>query len=133
MWDSIKWQILNAKEIEVCPEHRSLAWKELIINLANSTPLSYTFRTMFGKADFENFDYNTPIVYNVETKTLIIYNERLKAVLNRPFQSNDRTININIAQVLLVFICIALLNVMIIIFYQRSNMFNNALPNSQQQ
>lgn len=116
MWDSVKWQILNADEIEVSPEHRSLAWRELIINVANNTPLDNTFRTMFQKADFENFDYNTPIVYNVKTKTLIMYNERIRAALNRPTRFNDRTINVNTSHILLVFICVLLLSVIGVFF-----------------
>ncbi|AGA16219.1 hypothetical protein [Thysanoplusia orichalcea nucleopolyhedrovirus] len=112
MWESIRWQILNGDEIEVSPEHRSLAWRELIINVANNTPLDNTFRTMFQKADFKNFDYNTPIVYNLKTKTLTMYNERIRAALNRPVRANDQTINVNIVHVVLLFICIILLIVL---------------------
>nr|WRK23728.1 odv-nc42 [Bombyx mori nucleopolyhedrovirus] len=116
MWESIRWQILNGDEIEVSPEHRSLAWRELIVNVANNTPLDNTFRTMFQKADFENFDYNTPIVYNLKTKTLTMYNERIRAALNRPARFNDQTINVNIAYVFLLFICIVLLNVLVVFY-----------------
>nr|AFS51963.1 DekiORF85 [Dendrolimus kikuchii nucleopolyhedrovirus] len=112
MWELINWQILNSDEIEVVPEHRSLAWRELIINVAAGTPLDNTFRTMFQKADLENFDYNTPIVYNIRDKSLTVYNERLRAALNRPTaRHNDRTININIAHILIAFICIVVLGV----------------------
>ncbi|ABE68454.1 unknown [Plutella xylostella multiple nucleopolyhedrovirus] len=116
MWESIRWQILNGDEIEVSPEHRSLAWRELIINVASNTPLDNTFRTMFQKADFENFDYNTPIVYNLKTKTLTMYNERIRAALNRPVRFNDQTVNVNIAYVFLFFICIVLLSVLVVFF-----------------
>lgn len=69
---------------------------------------------MFQKADFENFDYNTPIVYNLKTKTLTMYNERIRAALNRPARFNDQTTNVNIAYVFLFFICIVLLNVLVV-------------------
>ena len=109
MWDTIRWQILNANEIEVSPDHRSLAWRELILNVANNTPLDHTFRTMLKRVDLENFDYNTPIVYNLKDKTLKVYNERLRVALNRPVSFNNQTINVKIAHILLVFICVVLL------------------------
>ncbi|UZE89757.1 PIF-6 [Parapoynx stagnalis nucleopolyhedrovirus] len=116
MWETIRWQILDADEIEVVPEHRSLAWRELIINIANNTPLNNTFRTMFKKADFENFDYQTPIVYNIKNNSLIIYNERLRAALNRPKRFSERTINVNFSHVLLAFICMVLLCVLVVFY-----------------
>jgi hypothetical protein len=116
MWETIRWQISNGDEIEVAPEHRSLAWRELIINVANNTPLNGTFRTMFQRADFENFDYHTPIVYNVKNKTLIVYNERIRAALNRPRRFNEQTINVNFLHVLFAFICIALLSVLVVFY-----------------
>ncbi|ANF29720.1 pif6 [Catopsilia pomona nucleopolyhedrovirus] len=116
MWELIRWQILNADEIEVSPEHRSLAWRELIINVANGTPVDNTFRTMFKKADFENFDFNTPIVYNIKNKTLTMYNKRINNSLNRPARFNDQTINVNVAHVFFVFICIVIL-IVLLAFY----------------
>ncbi|AAK85625.1 hypothetical protein [Epiphyas postvittana nucleopolyhedrovirus] len=113
MWETVRWQLLNCDEIEIAPEYRALAWRELIANVAYNTPLNYTFRTMFQKADFENFDYNTPIVYNVKNKTLIVLNERLKAALNRPVQRNNRTVNVNTAHVFLIFILVVLLTVLV--------------------
>ncbi|USC25916.1 pif-6 [Palpita vitrealis nucleopolyhedrovirus] len=123
MWESVRWQILNGDEIEVVPEHRVLAWTELIINVANNTPLNATFRTMFQKADFENFDYNTPLVYNLKNKTLTIYNERLKSALNRPVRLNNQTINVNIAHVFLLFICIVLLTVLVVFAQPNSSTY----------
>lgn len=124
MWETIRWQILNEEEIEVSPEHRSLAWRELIINIANNTPLNNTFRTMFKKADFENFDYNTPIVYNIKNKTLIVYNERVRAALNRPRRFNEQTINVNFSHILLAFICLVLLSVLVV-FYKPNTVIDN--------
>nr|QNN89322.1 hypothetical protein [Spilarctia obliqua nucleopolyhedrovirus] len=118
MWDTIRWQILGSDKIEVAPEHRALAWRELIANVAYATPLNYTFRTMFQRADFENFDYNTPIVYNVKTKELLMLNERIRAALNRPVHYNDRTINVNTAHVLLLFILVVLLTVLVVFLPQ---------------
>nr|UIX56210.1 HycuOrf-82 hypothetical protein [Hyphantria cunea nucleopolyhedrovirus]UIX56355.1 HycuOrf-82 hypothetical protein [Hyphantria cunea nucleopolyhedrovirus] len=114
MWDTIRWQILSSDEVEVAPDHRALAWRELIANVAYTTPRNYTFRTMFQQADFENFDYNTPIVYNVKTKELIVLNERIRAALNRPVLHSDRTINVNTAHVLLLFILAVLLTVLVV-------------------
>jgi hypothetical protein len=119
MWETVRWQLLGSDEIEVAPEHRALAWRELIANVANGTPLDFTFRTMFQKADFENFDYNTPIVYDVKNKTLIVLNERLKAALNRPVRRSDRTINVNTAHVFLLFILAVLLTVLVA-FWKRA-------------
>jgi Per os infectivity factor 6 len=116
MWETIRWQILNSDEIEVAPEYRSLAWRELIINIANNTPSNNTFRTMFKKADFENFDYHTPIVYNIKNNSLQIYNERLRAALNRPKRFNEQTINVNFSHVLLAFICIVLICVLVVFY-----------------
>ncbi|AVA31168.1 pif6 [Oxyplax ochracea nucleopolyhedrovirus] len=122
MWDDIKWQILNAEEIEVVPEHRSLAWRELIINVANNIPLDNTFRTMMNKTDFKNFDYNIPIVYNLKTKTLIVYNENLHAALNKSNDYNVQTITVNLIGFLLAFICVVLLTVSVAFFT-----FNNVV------
>ncbi|ABF50320.1 unknown [Antheraea pernyi nucleopolyhedrovirus] len=114
MWDAVRWQLLSADEVEVAPEYRALAWRELIANVANGTPLDFTFRTMFQRADFENFDYNTPIVYNVKNKELIVLNERLKAALNRPVRRSDRTINVTTAHPFLLFILVVLLTVLVV-------------------
>ncbi|AAQ91741.1 unknown [Choristoneura fumiferana DEF multiple nucleopolyhedrovirus] len=113
MWDTVRWQVLSSNEVEVAPEHRALAWRELIANVADGTPLDYTFRTMFQRADFENFDYNTPIVYNVKNKELIVLNERIRAALNRPVRRSDRTINVNTVHVFLLFILAVLLTVVV--------------------
>ncbi|QBC76064.1 pif6 [Neophasia sp. alphabaculovirus] len=113
MWDTVRWQVLSSNEVEVAPEHRALAWRELIANVADGTPLDYTFRTMFQRADFENFDYNTPIVYNVKNKELIVLNERIRAALNRPVRRSDRTINVNTVHVFLLFILVVLLTVVV--------------------
>nr|ALR70684.1 hypothetical protein AGNV_094 [Anticarsia gemmatalis multiple nucleopolyhedrovirus]ALR70841.1 hypothetical protein AGNV_094 [Anticarsia gemmatalis multiple nucleopolyhedrovirus]ALR71472.1 hypothetical protein AGNV_094 [Anticarsia gemmatalis multiple nucleopolyhedrovirus]ALR72257.1 hypothetical protein AGNV_094 [Anticarsia gemmatalis multiple nucleopolyhedrovirus]ALR72414.1 hypothetical protein AGNV_094 [Anticarsia gemmatalis multiple nucleopolyhedrovirus] len=113
MWDTVRWQVLSSNEVEVVPEHRALAWRELIANVADDTPLDYTFRTMFQRADFENFDYNTPIVYNVKNKELMVLNERIRAALNRPFRRSDRTINVNTVHVFLLFILVVLLTVVV--------------------
>ncbi|ABI13851.1 hypothetical protein AGNV_094 [Anticarsia gemmatalis multiple nucleopolyhedrovirus] len=113
MWDTVRWQVLSSNEVEVAPEHRALAWRELIANVADDTPLDYTFRTMFQRADFENFDYNTPIVYNVKNKELMVLNERIRAALNRPFRRSDRTINVNTVHVFLLFILVVLLTVVV--------------------
>ncbi|AAP29846.1 unknown [Choristoneura fumiferana multiple nucleopolyhedrovirus] len=114
MWDTIRWQVLSSDEVEVAPEHRALAWRELIANVAHDTPLEYTFRTMFQRADLENFDYNTPIVYNVKSRELIVLNERIRAALNRPVRRSDRTINVNTAHVFLLFILAVLLTVLVV-------------------
>ncbi|AJD09243.1 hypothetical protein [Condylorrhiza vestigialis mutiple nucleopolyhedrovirus] len=113
MWDTVRWQVLSSNEVEVAPEHRALAWRELIANVANGTPLDYTYRTMFQRADFENFDYNTPIVYDVKNKELIVLNERIRAALNKPVRRSDRTINVNTVHVFLLFILTVLLTVVI--------------------
>jgi hypothetical protein len=119
MWNTVRWQVLSSDEVEVVPEHRALAWRELIANVADGTPIDYTFRTMFQRADFENFDYNTPIVYNVKNKELIVLNERIRAALNRPVRRNDRTTNVNTAHVFLLFILTVLLTV-IVAFWKRA-------------
>ncbi|AAC59072.1 unknown [Orgyia pseudotsugata multiple nucleopolyhedrovirus] len=113
MWDTVRWQVLSSDEVEVAPDHRALAWRELIANVARDTPLDYTFRTMLQRADLENFDYNTPIVYNVKRKELIVLNERMRAALQRPVRRSDRTINANTAHVFLLFILAVLLTVLV--------------------
>jgi hypothetical protein len=113
MWETIRWQILNANQIEVSPDQRSLAWKELIANVANNAPLEHTFRTMLKRVDLENFDYNTPIVYDLKYKNLLIFNERLKGALNRPVQFDASIINVRILHALLVFICVTFLCVIL--------------------
>lgn len=113
MWDTVRWQVLSSDEVEVAPDHRALAWRELIANVAFDTPLDYTFRTMLQRADLENFDYNTPIVYNVKRKELTVLNERMRAALQRPVRRSDRTINANTAHVFLLFILAVLLTVLV--------------------
>ncbi|BBU37565.1 per os infectivity factor 6 [Choristoneura diversana nucleopolyhedrovirus] len=114
MWDTVRWQVLSSDEVEVAPEHRALAWRELIANVAHDTPLEYTFRTMLQRADLENFDYNTPIVYNVKSRELIVLNERIRAALNRPVRRSDRTINVNTAHVFVLFILVVLLTALVV-------------------
>ena len=117
MWENIRWRVLNSDQIEVTPDERELAWKELIIQMISTMPKDPNFRTLVNKADFKNFDYHTPLVYDVKEKELQIFNDRVKGGLNRPSAlSRFQPTNTSAWSVFVSFMSAILLIVLIIVF-----------------
>lgn len=65
---------------------------------------------MINKANFENFDYNRPLIYEVKDKTLLITNDNLNKAMNRPTGTLS-ALNIMSIHVFFAFICAILLTV----------------------
>ncbi|ACI47461.1 unknown [Spodoptera litura nucleopolyhedrovirus II] len=106
----VRWRLLNRDRVEVSPESREHAWKDLVIDVLLNSPTDTTFRTMIDKANFENFDYNRPLIYQVKDKTLLITNDNLNRALNRPTGTLS-ALNIMSIHVFFAFICAILLTV----------------------
>ena len=102
--------MLNRDRVEVSPESREHAWKDLIIDVLLNSPTDGAFRTMINKANFENFDYNRPLIYEIKDRTLLITNENLNRALNRPTGTLS-AFNIISIHVFFAFICAILLSV----------------------
>jgi Per os infectivity factor 6 len=108
----VRWRMLNSDRIEVSPESREHAWKDLVIDTLLDSPLDGAVRTMIDKANFIYFDYNRPLIYQIQDKTLLVTNENLTRALNRP-RGTLSPMNIMSIQVLLAFICAVLLTVVV--------------------
>jgi hypothetical protein len=108
--DSIKWRILNEDRVEVSPEYREHAWKDLILTLARSSPQKSTYRTLLDKANFDTFDYHRPLIYEIGSENLLVNNEPLNKALNRPIVSAV-SLTIKSVDIFLAFICFVLLTV----------------------
>ncbi|AIZ48650.1 ac68 [Agrotis segetum nucleopolyhedrovirus B] len=116
----VRWRMLNTDRVEVSPESREHAWKDLIIDTLLNAPLDSTYRTMIDKANFENFDYNRPLIYEIKDKVLLITNDNLNRALNRPVGTLS-VFNIMSIHVLLAFICSILLTVVIAYQFESKN------------
>jgi hypothetical protein len=104
--------MLNTDRVEVSPDSREHAWKDLIIDTLLDSPKDGTFRTMINKANFENFDYSRPLIYQIKDKTLLITNDCLNKAFNRPVGTLS-ALNIMSMHVVLAFICAVLLTVVV--------------------
>nr|AUF82053.1 per os infectivity factor-6 [Cryptophlebia leucotreta granulovirus] len=62
------WQIVSRQYIEVVPNERKNAWKDLFIMMLSKTPQAY--RKNLRRANLENFDYKQPIFYDLKRKQL---------------------------------------------------------------
>ncbi|AAL01748.1 unknown [Spodoptera litura nucleopolyhedrovirus] len=100
----IRWRILNSDRVEVSPESREHAWKDLMIDLLQTSPNYVSYRTAINRADFENFDYNRPIVYEINERNLLINSEFFNVALNRP-SCVVAPLNITPLCIFLAFIC----------------------------
>nr|ANS70966.1 per os infectivity factor 6 [Lymantria dispar multiple nucleopolyhedrovirus] len=107
----IKWRFLNADRVEVTPEYREHAWKDLIVDEMQKMPKYDAFRTCVNRADFENFDYKTPIVYEINNKTVLINNEFFNKLLNRPRLYASASV-VRPIQIFFAFICCVLLSIL---------------------
>ncbi|AAF33619.1 ORF90 [Spodoptera exigua multiple nucleopolyhedrovirus] len=106
----VRWRLLNRDRVEVSPESREHAWKDLMIDILLNSPTSNTFRTLINNANFQNFDYNRPLIYEIKDKTLLITNDNLNKAMNRPTGTLS-ALNIMSIHVFLAFICAILLTV----------------------
>lgn len=96
--------MLNSDRVEVSPESREHAWKDLLIDLLESSPGYEAYRTAVTRADFEYFDFNRPIIYEIKNRTMLINSEFFNIALNRPSRA-VAPINIMSLHVFLAFIC----------------------------
>ncbi|AXS67721.1 pif6 [Cryptophlebia peltastica nucleopolyhedrovirus] len=104
MLDDVKWRVLNADRIEVSPEFRERAYKNLMIDLLLASPKYSAFRTGINKANFENFDYKRPLIYEIKNKQLLVTNEPLRRALDRPMFTAVPS-GITLIQIVYAFIC----------------------------
>lgn len=100
--------MLNSARVEVSPESREHAWKDLITDTLLASPRDDSYRTLIDKANFEHFDYKRPLVYDIKNRIVLINNEFLNIALNRPTGSL-RPLKIISTHVLLAFISLVLL------------------------
>ncbi len=112
--------MLNSARIEISPESREHAWKDLITDTLLDSPTDSSYRTLIDKANFEHFDYKRPLIYDIKNKTVLINNEMLNRALNRPIGSL-RPLNVISVQVFLAFICSLLIIVITGLFFNRDN------------
>lgn len=106
----VLWRFLNTDRIEVSPEYREHAWKELVVQTLQTCPKYNSYRTSINKANFEYFDYKRPLVYEIKNQNLLINNEFLNVALNRP-NATVRPMILMPAHLLMGFICAILLSV----------------------
>ncbi|AMF83856.1 pif-6 [Cnaphalocrocis medinalis granulovirus] len=62
------WQIIDGKYIEVVPNEREMAWKDLIVLVLRLTPQTYRSNLRLGTLQY--FDYKQPIVYDLNRRQL---------------------------------------------------------------
>ncbi|APO13983.1 PIF-6 [Plodia interpunctella granulovirus] len=79
------WQIVDRNFIEVVPNERENAWKDLLILALRVTPLS--FRKNLRAASLRHFDYRQPILYDLKNKRLGISTQSVIDALSPPSQS----------------------------------------------
>ncbi|BAC67306.1 hypothetical protein AhnVgp055 [Adoxophyes honmai nucleopolyhedrovirus] len=118
---TVRWRILNTDKIEVVPDDLDTAWKNIIFKVIKDSPTYASYRTHINKANFENFDYKSPIIYELKTKQLLVTNEPLKKALSfkPPTLFNKILFDFSLNRLLLIFICSILL--IIITFNQAHN------------
>ncbi|QWO71607.1 per os infectivity factor 6 [Orgyia pseudotsugata single capsid nuclopolyhedrovirus] len=104
----VKWRMLNADRVEVTPEDRKDAWQDIIVDTLRSCPPYSTYRTLVNKANFKNFDYKRPIVYEIKNKTLLVNSEFINKILNRP-RVSVTPLHVKSYHIVLAFICAVLL------------------------
>ncbi|AIE47866.1 pif6 [Peridroma alphabaculovirus] len=108
----VRWRLLNTDRIEVSPESREHAWKDLVIDALLDSPTDDTYRTSVSKANLYNFDYNRPLIYEVKNRTILVTSDFLEKCLNQP-SGTLSPLNIMPIQVLLAFICAVVLTVVV--------------------
>lgn len=108
--------MLNSDRVEVSPEFREKAWKDLIISTVQNVSDDNTYRTCINKATIETFDYKRPLVYEIKNKTVLINNDFLNKALNRPSHSTS-PIRMNSLQIFLSFIGLVLITIILSFLY----------------
>ncbi|QEI03604.1 PIF-6 [Rachiplusia nu nucleopolyhedrovirus] len=121
----VRWRMLNSARVEVTPEGREHAWKDLVIDTLLQSPTNSSYRTLIDKANFEHFDYKRPLIYDIKNKTVLINNEFLNKALNRPI-GTLRPLDLISGQVLLAFICSVLLIVISGLMFNRDTVLDNS-------
>ncbi|ABC61227.1 unknown [Choristoneura occidentalis granulovirus] len=76
------WQIVDRQYIEVIPNERENAWKDLLILALRTTP--QTFRSNLRKGLLDFFDFKQPIYYDLERRQLGISTESVINALTPP-------------------------------------------------
>ncbi|ADB84403.1 hypothetical protein [Apocheima cinerarium nucleopolyhedrovirus] len=115
-----RWRLLNADRVEVTPQDREKAWKELVVDLLSESPRYSSYRTLITKANFENFDYKRPLIYEIRNKTILVNSEFLKNSLNRP-RTLVEPMNVKSYQIVLAFICSLLIVIIIALTFDETD------------
>nr|UYX49732.1 pif-6 [Darna trima granulovirus] len=76
------WQIVDRQLIEIVPNEREDAWKDLFILMLRNTP--QTFRKNINTALLKHFDYKQPIYYNIKRQELSLATKSVLYGLNPP-------------------------------------------------
>ncbi|AIS92107.1 hypothetical protein [Erinnyis ello granulovirus] len=78
------WQIVDKQYIEVVPNERRSAWKDLFITILRHTP--QTYKKNLRKGTIEHFDYKQPIVYDIKNRTMGVATQSVLEAMNPPNQ-----------------------------------------------
>lgn len=76
------WQIVDRRYIEVVPNERENAWKDLLIMTLLRTP--QTYRKGIRKGFLEHFDFKQPIYYDLKQKRIGALTRDVLSMLNPP-------------------------------------------------
>ncbi|ABI35738.1 hypothetical protein [Ectropis obliqua nucleopolyhedrovirus] len=115
----IRWRMLNSDRVEVTPEDRQDAWQNLIVSTLNNSPVYSTYRTLINRANFENFDYKRPLIYEIGRRTLLINNEFLNRALNRP-NALVAPLNVKSFHIALAYMCAVIITIIIAIVFNNN-------------
>nr|AJA91737.1 ADOR97 [Adoxophyes orana granulovirus] len=89
---SYNWQIVDNQLIEIVPNDREDAWKDLFLLVLRNTPRSC--RKYLRLGTLIHFDYKQPIYYDLKTRRLGLMTDEVLQSLNppRPAYFNSRLI-----------------------------------------
>ncbi|AKN80752.1 hypothetical protein [Diatraea saccharalis granulovirus] len=76
------WRIVNREYIEVDPNDRERAWKDILILALRITP--QTYRSGIRRGMLEHFDFKQPIYYDIKRKELGLSTKSVLEALNPP-------------------------------------------------
>ncbi|AAK70774.1 ORF114 similar to AcMNPV ORF68 [Cydia pomonella granulovirus] len=83
--EKYNWQIVNRQYIEIVPNERESAWKNLLLLSLRSTPRA--FRKNIRMATLEHFDFKQPIYYDLKRKQLGLSTMSVLEALDPPSNS----------------------------------------------
>ncbi|ACZ63582.1 PrGVORF96 [Pieris rapae granulovirus Wuhan] len=80
--EKYNWQIVDRQFIEIMPNERERAWKDLLILAFRNTP--QTFRKNVRQGLLEHFDYKQPIFYDLKRHEMGLATKSVLDALNPP-------------------------------------------------